>query len=146
LSGLAEKAHGETSETAMRPSPLLLVPLLLAGCAAPRAEGPTRDQQWLSRELAGRVAGPPQTCVPAESNSAALTIVDDRTLAYQRGRTLWVNNLEAPCPGLRPFETLIVEVHGSQYCRNDRFRSVEPGLTIPGPYCLLGDFTPYRRR
>jgi hypothetical protein len=41
---------------------------------------------------------------------------------------------------------LVVELHGSQYCRNDRFRTVSAGSTIPGPSCFLGTFTPYRRR
>jgi hypothetical protein len=110
----------------MRIFPILLV---LAGCAAPGPQGPSRDQEALGRELAGREARAPENCVPAE-----------------RGRTLWVNRLEAECPGLRPLDTLVLEVQGSQYCRSDRFRTISAGSTIPGPTCLLGSFTPYRRR
>lgn len=127
----------------MRLLPLLL---MLAGSAAPAVEGPSRDQDALSRELAGRVAGKTVACISPASSSAGLTIVDSRTLVYREGRTLWVNRLPHQCPGLRPLETLVVEVHGSQYCRHDRFRSLQSGSTIPGPTCLLGDFTPYRRR
>lgn len=127
----------------MRIFPLLLA---LAGCAAPGAQGPSRDQEALSRELAAREVGPPQTCIPADSGASGLTIVDSRTVTYERGRTLWVNRLEAECPGLRPLDTLILEVHGSQYCRNDRVRALPAGTTIPGPTCFLGTFTPYRRR
>jgi len=126
----------------MRLLPLLLI---LAGCAAPGAQGPTRDQEELSRELAGRVAGAPERCISATPASAGLTIVDKRTLTYRQGGTIWVNRLESECPGLRPLDTLIVEVQGSQYCRLDRFRSVSGGSTIAGPTCFLGDFTPYRR-
>lgn len=120
--------------------------LALAGCVAPGPQGPSRDQQALGRELAGREAGATETCIPADSGASGLTVVDSRTLTYERGRTLWVNRLGAECPGLRPLDTLIVEVHGSQYCRNDRFRTLAAGAAIPGPTCFLGDFTPYRRR
>ena len=127
----------------MRIFPLLLV---LAGCAAPAPQGSSRDQEALGRELAGREAGAPENCVPADSGASGLTVVDSRTLTYERGRTLWVNRLEAECPGLRPLDTLVLEVQGSQYCRSDRFRTISAGSTIPGPTCLLGSFTPYRRR
>ena len=124
----------------------LLPPLLiLAGCAATGIDGPSRDQEALSRELEGRVAGEPQPCLSGAS-SATLTIIDSRTLAYREGRTLWVSRLRAECPGLQPLDTLIVEVHGGRYCRNDQFRAVETGASIPGPICLLGDFVPYRAR
>ncbi len=127
----------------MRLLPLLLI---LAGCAATGTDGPSRDQEALSRELADRVAGESVSCISPTSSSGALTIVDSRTLVYREGRTLWVNRLRDQCPGLRPLDTLIVEVQGSRYCRDDRFRSLQSGSSIPGPTCLLGDFTPYRRR
>jgi hypothetical protein len=120
----------------MRLLPLLL---LAAACAA----GSAREAD-LSGELAGRTAGPARDCVPA-SSGANLVARDSRTLVYRRGATLWVNRLAAACPGLDPTSTLIVELHGSQYCRGDHFRTVEPGRNIPGPICLLDRFTPYRR-
>ncbi len=127
----------------MRLLPLLLI---VAGCAAPAADRPTRDQEALSRELAGRVAGEPRTCINPES-SAALTVVDSRTVTYREGgNTVWVSRLRDECPGLRPLDTLVVEVEAGQYCRNTRFRAVSPGTSIPGPTCFLGDFVPYRRR
>jgi hypothetical protein len=46
---------------------------------------------------------------------------------------------------MRPLATLIVESHGSQYCRGDRIRAVEPPSAVPGPACVLRDFVPYRR-
>ncbi|HYE28237.1 MAG TPA: hypothetical protein VEA61_08385 [Allosphingosinicella sp.] len=117
-----------------------LLPLLfLAACAT----GSTREAD-LSRELAGRTAGPPQDCVTA-SPGDSLVARDPQTLVSRRGDTIWVNRLAAACPGLNPMSTLIVEVHGSQYCRGDRIRATEPGRSIPGPACLLGRFTPWRR-
>jgi hypothetical protein len=117
----------------------LLPLLLLAACAA----GPAPEAD-LSSELAGRSAGPPQDCVPA-STGDSLVPRDSRTLVYRRGDTVWVNRLAAACPGLNPMSTLIVEVHGSNHCRGDPVRAVEAGQSIPGPICVLGSFTPYRR-
>ncbi len=118
--------------------------LLLSACAAPGSEGPSHDQEALRRALAERQAGTAETCV-SNTPSQSLTIVDNRTLSYERGGTVWVNRLEAECPGMQPLDTIIIEVQGSQYCRSDRFRVVEAGSSIPGPYCRLGNFVPYRR-
>ena len=124
---------------------LLPILLLAAGCAATGTDdGPTRDQLALTGELQGRTAGAPQACVPARQNQT-LQIVDRQTLVYRDFDTVWVNRLGADCPSLRPLSTLIVEVHGSQYCRGDRVRAVETASAIPGPYCVLRDFVPYRR-
>ena len=116
--------------------------LILAGCAAvgPSVH-PSRDFLAVT---AGRVAGETRTCVPPIGRSG-LTVVDSRTLSYDGGRVLWINRLPADCPGLRPLTTLIVETFGTDYCRGDRFRANEPGSIIPGPSCVLSDFTAYRK-
>jgi len=127
---------------------IIIGALALAGCAA-NAELQKAEDARASRELADalkdRVAGEPQDCI---SNNALQgpQVIDSRTILYTQGRRVWRNDLLAECPGLRPFNTLIVEVHGSQICRHDRFRAVEPGARIPGPYCSFGRFTPYERR
>lgn len=119
---------------------LFLLPLL-AGCTAPGPRGRGGDD--LTAELAGRQAGAAERCVPANS-SEALRIVDAHTLALTSGSTLYVSTLEHECPGLRPMDTLIVETQDSQHCRGDHFRAVFHPGGIPGPICILGDFTPYR--
>ncbi|MBN8813902.1 MAG: hypothetical protein J0J06_00480 [Sphingomonas sp.] len=107
----------------------------VAGSAAPAA--PAKDP------LAGRVAGAPVDCVD-QARIMGPDIIDNRTILYRQSlKRIWRNDLEGTCPGLRPTATLIVEVFGSQLCRNDRFRAQEPGSIIPGPYCRLGKFTPY---
>src|SRR4051794_3169687 len=118
--------------------PLLSLPLALAGCAAQADPAATRDQEAFAGELAERVAGETQSCIQVRQ-SEGLTIVDRRTVIRRDGRTIWVNRLGADCPGLRPLNTLIVEVHGGQYCRGDLVRGLDPGTTIPGPNCPLGD-------
>lgn len=123
---------------------LLPLTILLAGCAATSADTETREQRELAEELAERTAGPAENCVPVRQGES-LRIIDSRTLTYGQGRTIWVNRLDHACGSLRPMNTLIVEVSGSQYCRGDRVRGLETGSSIPGPSCILRDFVPYTR-
>jgi hypothetical protein len=97
----------------------------------------------LTKALAGRTAGAPQTCVE-NSMLGNAQIIDNRTLLYREsGRRVWRNDLPEACPGLRDDSRMIVEVYGSQLCQNDRFRAVDFGSHIPGPYCRFGKFVPY---
>jgi hypothetical protein len=124
--------------------PASMLGLALAGCAA-AGSIEDRESAALDRQLAERVAGEADRCVP-RIGATALHAVDRRTLVYDTPGTLWVNRLRGDCPGLRADSTIVIETSGDSYCRNDRFRTIEAGSSIPGPTCLLGDFTPYRRR
>ena len=121
---------------------IVLIPiaaLCLLGAAAPAAP----RQETIESAIAGRVAGKPVDCVD-HSRLDGPQVIDDKTLIYhESGRRVWRNDLIGVCPGLKPMDTLIVDVFGTQLCRNDRFRALTPGLSIPGPYCRLGKFTPY---
>ena len=119
--------------------PLMLV-LAMAGCAT---AGDT-PEALLSRELAGLTAGAPQACVPVHQNQA-LQALDAGTIVYRTPQAVWVNRLAGACSGLRPTSTLIVETFSGRFCRGDLVQGLEPGSTIPGPNCPLGDFVPYRR-
>lgn len=119
----------------------LLFVTALAGCAPSVA--PERVAQ--TSELTGRVPEAARSCV-ATFPSQNLRVIDSSTLAYGYGRTIYVNRLAGPCPGISQTSTLIVDVQSGQYCRGDRVRGLEPGAIIPGPRCLLGDWVPYRSR
>lgn len=125
----------------MRALMLIAAAATAASCSRPVAP----PDSSVAPTLAGRVPGPPQTCVstnPAEN----LHVLDPQTVAYGYGRTIYVNRLVAACPALSQFNTIIAEGGtGGQYCRGDRVRGLEPGAIIPGPSCNLGDWVPYRR-
>ena len=116
--------------------------LAVASCTRPVAPA---GKDSFAQELAGRTAGPPQSCINSQQ-SVNLSVVDSQTLAYHDGPTIWVTNLGAPCPGIATLSTVIVEPKlGGQYCRGDHVRGLEQGAIIPGATCFIGEWVPYRR-
>ncbi|KQT31965.1 hypothetical protein ASG29_08855 [Sphingomonas sp. Leaf412] len=91
---------------------------------------------------AGRVAGKPATCV-SFGQTERLVIADPATLTLRDGRRLWVTQPLARCTPMNVNDILILEPQGAQLCRGDRFRTVQPGTSIPGASCRLGTFVPY---
>ena len=126
---------------------VLILAVALAGCTA-SAESQRSQAAEADRDLAkateGRVAGKPQDCIPI-NRAGGPQIIDKQTLVYTDMGTVYVNRLPAACPSLDRNDTIISEVYGGNLCRNDRFRSLQPGTSIPGAYCQLGSFTPYRK-
>ena len=74
-----------------------------------------------------------------------LRTVNRSTLVYGSGRTVWVNRVDPRCSGFSQWDLLVVEPIGSQYCRGDLVRTIDPVSKIPGPACRLGDFVPYTK-
>lgn len=116
----------------------------LAGCAAATGSLEERERTGLAADLSTRVAGETQSCASQIGQTGSIRIVDRNTLVSEQGRTIWVNRLPESCPGLRTDSVLILETFNGNYCRNDRFRAVDRGSNIPGPWCRLGEWTPYR--
>ena len=113
--------------------------LLLGSCAAP----PPQPAPGHATELTGRVAGAPQRCVPIERGISLRVAEGDRsTLVYGYGRRIFANHLPPGC-GFNQSDTLVVQPIGSDYCRGDFVRSIDPISRFPGPSCYLGDFVPY---
>ena len=124
----------------------------LGGCVSASADmqrgrdaAQTREAAELARALDGRVAGTPQNCISNMSASGP-QIIGERTLLYRQGGKVWRNDLPESCPGLDDDDLLVIEIHGSQLCRNDRFRADSRMSVVPGPSCRLGSFTPYTKR
>ena len=119
---------------------LIIPTIALSACTAqPAPIGPGQ-----ANEIAGRIAGPAQSCVPARP-TASIHVIDSATLGYDSGRTIYVNRLRSPCPGLNPLTVIVLDVHGSEYCSGDHFRTIETGSVVPGPICFLGEWTPFTR-
>jgi hypothetical protein len=130
---------------------LLATPLLLAGCMvgdadsspAPIAE---KDAKLLAKELKGKVAGKPQSCISRFGNDNIIRISDDMLLFRESGRLVYQNKLRGRCPGLaRDDDVIVTESFGGQTCSGDIIRLVDRFSGIPGPVCGLGEFIPYRK-
>jgi hypothetical protein len=124
----------------MRPLILIAAAFAVSSCTRP-VQPPRVD---LAQLLAGHVAGPPQACVTTFSNQN-LRVIDSSTITYGTGRTIYVNHLPGECPSIGSYNTIIADLHGNQYCHGDRVRGLEPDAIIPGPWCILGDWVPYRK-
>jgi hypothetical protein len=125
---------------------IMLAAFALAGCtgnAALQASRQAEAQRDLDDALKGRVAGKPQDCLFSPSSVNGPQIVDQGTILYRDGKRVWRNDLAAACPSLDHDDILVVEMHGSQICKNDLFRPIDRGSQIPGAYCRFGQFTPY---
>ena len=109
---------------------------LAAAAALALAAGPADP-------LAGRIAGPARQCVDLDRLGGPDVLRDGRIVYRWTQRRWWVTRPVGRCPSLRPLTTLVVEVYGTQLCRNDRFRTAEPGSVVPSPTCRFGDFVPY---
>lgn len=125
----------------MRALTIVAAAALAGSCTRP-AVPPGSD---FAAQTEGRIAGPAQSCI-SNNSSENLHVLDPQTLAYGTGRTIYVNRLNAQCPAMSEVNTIIIQPSlGGQYCRGDLVRGLEPGATIPGPTCILGDWVPYRR-
>jgi hypothetical protein len=114
-----------------------LVAVAASACAGPAVR---------TDPFAGRIAGTPVQCVALSSGSSPAAVDASTIVVRESGGRLWRTGPRGSCPALgRTPVTLIVEVFGGQLCRNDRFRVLEVGATIPSAPCLFDRFTPYDR-
>ena len=99
----------------------------------------------LMKELNGKVAGKPVNCIN-DFNAYNTIRVSDNILLYRvSSRLVYQNNLRSTCSGLaRDNDIIVSEQFGGQKCRGDIIRLVDRTSGIPGGFCSLGDFVPYR--
>ncbi len=122
----------------------------LAASCAPNPEyqqrAAARTQAELGRELAGRVAGAPERCLP-NYRTAQLQVIDDDVLLYRDGRTIWVQRLRGGCTGLGSgANTLVTRQYGtSQTCDGDINQVVDLRTGMLAGSCVFGPFVPYTR-
>ena len=121
---------------------ITLLPLFVfaASCATvPEQEG---TDPKLTEALAGKVAEKPRMCIPLDE--ARSGEVFRGAILYRTSRRL---NYVSTSPGCRTFANdpiFVNRVYSSQLCRGDIVQFVDRTSSIPGPACVLGDFTPYR--
>ena len=129
----------------MRGMSLLFFAAALAGCStAPPEPRTARAENELNRLLAGKVAQRPVSCLPS-FRSGNMTIIDDGTILFREGRTVYRNDLNGgQCNRLGGGHyALVTRQSGGGLCRGDiaQVMDVSSGTTVGS--CVIGDFVPY---
>ena len=122
--------------------------LLASSCStAPGPQGRSASaQRELDEALAGRVAGAPLRCIPSY-RADQMQIIDDWTILYRDGRTVYVQTPRGGCPGIaNRSNTLVVNFRGgSELCDGQINELVDLSSGIHGGACVFGPFVPYTR-
>jgi hypothetical protein len=129
----------------MRGMSLLLAAATLAGCStAPPVQRTAQAEDDLTRALVGKVAQPAVSCLRS-FRSGNMTVIDDGTILFREGRTVYRNDLNGgTCSGLGSgYYALVTKQFGSGLCRGDiaQVMDVSNGITVGS--CIIGDFVPY---
>lgn len=129
----------------MRSIPFLLAAAAIAGCSTAPEQGRSADAQaTLDRVLAGRVAGPPVSCLPTYRRNDMIT-VDGDTLLFRSGSTVYRNDLRSGCSNLGGGYALVTRSTGGSLCAGEiaQVADLRSGITVGS--CVLGDFVPYTK-
>jgi len=118
----------------------------LAACSASSVQDTPspRAQRELADALQGRTPGPAVRCLP-NYRADNMQVIDDSTILFRDGRTVYVNTTLGACNNLaNPSYALVTRNFGSQLCRGDiaTVADMTSGMTVGS--CALGDFVPYR--
>lgn len=124
----------------MRIAVIVPVLALVASCAG--VSRSRDDSAEMANELTGKTAGQPRSCIPLDE--ARGTKVFNDAIVYRVSRRLTYVNAAKGCNSFDPDPIFVNKVFGSQLCRGDVVQLVSRSGGIPGPFCILGDFTPYR--
>ena len=121
---------------------------MLASCSTtPTQEARSpRAAKELSDALAGRTPGPPVRCLPS-FRTGDMDIIDDYTILFREGGTVYVQNPRGGCSGIGSGARTLVtrQVGVNQLCEGDINRVVDLRTGMGGGSCVFGPFVPYRR-
>ena len=132
----------------MRALPVLIAAAALSACANGQYQEQVRTEgeKDLADALDGYAAtGKTEDCIDQKFAGGPQIIGNTALLYRQTGGTIWRNDLIGSCPSLREGQTIIVEIKTGRLCRNDMFRTLDPGGTIPSGYCRMGPFKEYKK-
>jgi hypothetical protein len=122
--------------------------VILASCVSTPSEitHTPKAQAELTRALAGRSPGPAVDCIrnyPANQ----MHIVDDSTILFDQGRTVYVQQPRGGCPGIgTPGNVLVTRSVGTnQTCSGDIGNIVHTPSGMGRGACIFSQFVPYTK-
>lgn len=121
---------------------------LLGSCTIGQAKEAqsAKAQKELAKALAGHVPGKPVNCIP-NYRSNNMQVIDDSTILFQDGRTIYLQKPRGACHGLsNGSRTLVTRQFGTNnICDGDINRLVDLTAGIQGGACVFGPFVPYTK-
>lgn len=122
--------------------------LLAASTGAPaKSDTPApKAAAKLAKALAGRTPGSPVGCIN-NSRGTDMTVIDDRTILFKEGGTVYLQRPQGSCDGLeRGQRTLVTRLHGSsRLCSGQIGDIVDPVSGTMTGSCVFSEFVPYRK-
>ena len=120
----------------------------LAACSASSVQDTPspRAQRELADALQGRTPGPAVRCLP-NYRADNMQVIDDSTILFRDGRTVYLQRPRDPCDGLGSGRlTLVTRQFGtSQLCDGDINHTVDLVTRSQGGACVFGPFVPYTK-
>ena len=105
-----------------------------------------KAQKELTEALAGRTPGKPVNCI-SNYRTNDMQIIDDWTLLFRDGRTIYVQNPRGGCQGLGiGGNTLVTREFGTTpLCSGDINRTVDLRTGMSAGACVFSPFVPYTK-
>jgi len=105
-----------------------------------------RNAQKLAKALAGRAPGQPVGCI-SNSRGSQMTVVDDYTILFKEGGTVYVQKPKGGCHGLGSSNyTLVTRIAGSnRLCNGQIGEMVDRVSGFSYGSCVFDQFVPYRK-
>src|SRR5436190_12855981 len=122
--------------------------LLATSSIAPAQYGArsSKDAQKLERALAGRTPGKPVSCI-SNTRGSDMQIIDDHTILFREGGTVFVQKPRGGCPGLGNGNyTLVTRLNGTnRLCSGQIGELVDRVSGFGYGSCVFDEFLPYRK-
>lgn len=131
------------------------LPMIAALCAAALATSSSAighsDQSpaaaaKLAKALAGRTAGPAVRCVSG-FRSSDMKVIDDQTILFGQGKTVYLQKPAGGCPSLRlgGYSLVSRQFGSNRACQGDinEVVDVRSGVTVGS--CVFAPFVPYSK-
>ena len=115
---------------------------LVAGTGLQARERLTGEEK-LAKQLEGRVAGEPVSCISL-TTSRESEIIDNTAIVFGRGNTIYVNRPANP-ESLDSDDIMVTRPTGSQLCNLDIVRMHDRSAGFYSGFVNLERFVPYRR-
>ena len=120
----------------------------LSFSSLPAKEVPSaKSAQQLARALQGRAAGQPVSCIPNFRGQARMEVIDDNTILFRDGGTVYLQRPRSSCAGIDHGRfTLVSRLYGDQrLCSGDIQQLVDLQTGFFGGSCVFSEFVPYRK-